>query len=265
MHVSNVDISNITLGKALKNSKGGQMVYCNASPGSRETVRFTTGMADDTDAYLYAPFGKSEPYEAEKENNGRFSLEIAVEEGCDLVKFVRDLDRHICDVVHKRSEELLGKAYSTEMVEHMYQSPLRMATEPGKSNLCRTKVSRDRTNVQVFKGLDSNGQLSTSRGDVDDFIRGCRLMPVLELGPLWFVGGKFGPTLSVTQSIVMSSSQGPGAVDNSGMSGFLVNPNTKIVVVEDDAPKGGAEGDEPSAKRAKVDGIGSCPDNDYFE
>ena len=235
---------------------GGQKkVYINKD-SSRAPVRLQ--LCDGTpNAMLRAPFGISEPYGANDNaaanatDTGRRSMEVAIIDPVLKAK-LRELDQRCKDYAVQESMTLFGKTLDRVLVEDRFCSPFREFSEEGKSDLLRLKLPEDCEILCMDTYNKDTKQMSCKRGNRGAIRSGSRLLPSVEISPIWFVArdSQFGYSLTVTNVIVNASDTGNQHVK--GKEAFVLAEGVSMVISDDARPPTPTA---PGGTAAVLDGI----------
>ena len=246
---ADVDTSSIQVSD-LKTSNGRKMAYVNQSKNSRGRFRIQMGDIDDESTFLYCPFGKSEPFAdaPPNPNDDRINLEMAVDNDSNLIGLFDNINTKVINEMESRSAEFFGKTTTRELVTHMYQSPLKLSSEEGKSNLLRVKISPSRTKFKVMESNTSDEENIIMRdGTIDDVTQGCKVVPVCDIMPLWFISGRCGMSLTASTIVIIPSDYRVSSNDN-GDDVLLTKRKITKITNNDDNDDNDKEG-----KKLKLD------------
>lgn len=185
--------------------------------------------ADVSEARLRCPYGISEPLEPKETD--RKTLDITIEND-SLRKTLMALDEHIIDVAHQNCVKWFGKTCSREVIADKYRSLVQESKKADKNykpvvrtKVCVSAAADNRT--RFFKVDDSGSNWNIEEVDYTIIGNGSRIIPVVELGSIWFSSTAFGLSLDATHILVFQTSQrsdfpfqiGPGIAVAAGGGG----------------------------------------------
>lgn len=228
-------MASLSLSTVQTSGNGHRYSYINIA-NTRDKLRFTNGAVEDDDAYQKAIFGLSKPYDGIPDENGRGSVEGVVRSDSKFVGFQQALDTRLQTLIRGSTEHwklLTDREPSAEMMQHMYTSPLRMATEEGRSNLTRWKVAsggHKTTDVWVNTAQGDDGKVSTHKGSLDSIQAGCDFLAVGEVGTVWFISKRAGSSNFMEQCMVRPNGNGKKRDSSNSLGDFILKPGTTIVV-----------------------------------
>lgn len=177
-----------------KNPKNGLNVYLNSSStnNSNPKIQLAKGRA---------PFGIQDGMEA----NARKNLEVNVESD-ELFKFLENVNNQNIDWVTSNCPKLFKRELDRGVVATLYRSLMSMPTNPSYKPLLRIKINssgREPTRVFVVeKDETESTPMEFSHGTMADIVPGCLVLPIVEVGGLWFVSKGCGMTLVATDVLV---------------------------------------------------------------
>merc|ERR1711965_145380 len=216
--------------KTMKMHDGQQrkMVYVNQSAQAKENVVLQLGTPTEM---CWMPFDPSLPPEGSAAGPGgkRYTIEAAITSSVchtTIAEKIKAFDQVVIDYASdpKMTKTLFGKELDRSIVADRFQSPYRMATEEGRSNLLRLKLTEDKVAVHRVISKD-NGKLVTAESDVSILSKGCNIMPVVQVAPIWFINSGFGYSLQVTKILVDNT-----ALNKNANSEFIMDENFTLEV-----------------------------------
>lgn len=177
-----------------KNPKNGLNVYLNA--GATNTSNPKIQLAKGR-----APFGIQDGMEA----TARKNLEVNVDSE-ELFEFLERLNNQNIDWITTNCPKLFKRELERSVVSTLYRSLMTMPTNPSYKPLLRIKINssgREPTRVFVVeKDETSTTPMEFSQGTMSDIVPGCTVLPIVEVGGLWFVSKGCGMTLVATDVLV---------------------------------------------------------------
>lgn len=183
---STFNASDVTFSDVRKNAKGGKAVYLNAASGGKLIFQLPQ---------LRAPFGLS-TFTDEASGRVSYSLPLSMDKPEVLEAFSK-LDEHVLNFITERSEELLGKKMSREVIaEGMYKSPIKPSTKEGYAPILNLKVI---TNIK--DGSVATEAYSAQRQSVplDSLEKGQSLSAIIEINQIWRTPAGVGVSIRVHQ------------------------------------------------------------------
>lgn len=182
--------------------------YVNKTRDDQTRPRYQ--LASKEDPRLRAPYGISEPFDEKQKDTERKSLDLSIEfEG--LLVALKAQDEHNIKVAYENCEKWFGKKLPIEHLTFMYK-PIVTPDKTGKGYkpTFRTKVNltRGTDNMTKFFVIEEvDGKVKYVEKDSSVVTKGCRVVPVVEIGSLWFSSTQFGMTLECTELIVFPGVQ----------------------------------------------------------
>jgi len=183
---STFNASDVTFSDVRKNAKGGKAVYLNAAAGGKLIFQLPQ---------LRAPFGLS-TFTDEASGRVSYSLPLSMDKPEVLEAFAK-LDEHVLNFITERSEELLGKKMSREVIsEGMYKSPIKPSTKEGYAPILNLKVI---TNIK--DGSVATEAYTAQRQSVplDSLEKGQALSAIIEINQIWRTPAGVGVSIRVHQ------------------------------------------------------------------
>ena len=232
-------LANVTMSQAKKSSKGNFMCFMNTKSGG--SFEFQIGAPDEKSNYCLARFGISDPYDGGERNDAEWAtLPLFLHEGFD-VSIIKALDEKVKQEGIRDQADLWfpdQKMPSKEVLDHMFTSPLKESTEPGRAHVLRVKVraeikddlgniTQSGTKIEKLVHI-KDGTIKVEPGSISDIRPGSSIFSIYQGSSTWKVAGnRLGWNLRVTHCIVDSSNStgGPGAI-----GGFILRPGTNIVM-----------------------------------
>lgn len=233
-------------------------VFINKDKNSRDHVQWQLCDASP-EAMLRAPFGISDPPKGVSDVS-RLSLEVAVPSDSDIPSIINRLDAHILKYLETKCMDVFGKARGRELIESQFVSPYRETREEGKSNLLRLKIPED-CSVLCLTSFDHDTQeLNCEPGTKKDIEKGCRLIPSVEISPMWFMAKdiQYGYSLTMTH-VIVDKTNSTGRRQLKGHEAFIMGNGFSLQISENCKPESpkrplerSTDDESPSSKVAKV-------------
>lgn len=181
--------------------------YVNKSKDVLARPRYQMALKDEPQ--LRAPYGISKPFDDKQSDDDRKSLDMSIESD-NLLAVLKDLDEHNINVAFENCERWFGKKLTREHITFMYR-PIVTPDKNGKYRpTFRTKIN---TNAQSDRATrffyieEADNKVKYIQKDSAIVTKGCRLVPMVEIGSLWFSSTQFGMTLECTDLIVFPHAQ----------------------------------------------------------
>ena len=189
------DISKTVYKDPVKNSRGGLNGYMDTSSENRSNPRFQLEKCR-------TPFGISD--RQQDSEFARKNLELS----CDsekMLAFFKAFDQQNVKEASKNSESWFKKSLSEEALgDTLYRWTAQESKEGKYAPLVRIKISetgRKPTNIYIVYE-DADGKQKYRKGSADEIVKDSFVVPIIEVGGLWFVSKGFGMTLSATDLLV---------------------------------------------------------------
>jgi len=184
-----------------KNPKNGLNVYLNSSAADTSNPRIQLAKGR-------APFGLQDGMEA----TARKNLEVNVE--CeDLTAFLENINMQNIDWITENCPKLFKRELERSVVSTLYRSLMAMPTNPSYKPLLRIKINtsgREPTRVFIVeKDATDTEPMEFSQGKIEDLVPGCTVLPIVEVGGLWFVSKGCGMTFVATDILVWPRHERP--------------------------------------------------------
>ena len=183
---STFNASDVTFSDVRKNAKGGKAVYLNAAAGGKLIFQLPQ---------LRAPFGLS-TFTDEASGRVSYSLPLSMDKPEVLEAFSK-LDEHVLNFITERSEELLGKKMSREVIsEGMYKSPIKPSTKEGYAPILNLKVI---TNIKDGSVATEAYNAQRQSVPLDSLEKGQSLSAIIEINQIWRTPAGVGVSIRVHQ------------------------------------------------------------------
>ena len=183
---STFNASDVTFSEVRKNAKGGKAVYLNAVGGGKLIFQLPQ---------LRAPFGLSE-YKDEKTGSTSYSLPLSMDKP-DVLEAFSKLDAKVLDFLASKSEEILGKKMSREVIaEGVYKSPIKPSSKDGYAPVLSLKV------VTSYKDGSIETEAYNSKREavpLTDIEKGQTVSAIIEINQIWRTPAGVGVTVRVHQ------------------------------------------------------------------
>lgn len=178
--------SNVTFSDVRKNAKGGKAVYLNQAGGGKLIFQLPQ---------LRAPFGLSE-YKDEASGRISYTLPLSLDKPEVLAQFAA-LDERVLNFITERSEEILGKKMSREVIaEGMYKSPVKPSSKEGYAPILNLKVVTSLKDGSIATEA-YNAQRQTV--PLTDLEKGQALSAIVEINQIWRTPAGVGVSIRVHQ------------------------------------------------------------------
>lgn len=229
--INDLDVTNLEL-NYFKTNDNKKRVYINKGKHTRGGVKLQL-CALEPNSMVRAPFGISEPMQGVPEN-GRLSMELAINSQVTSDKF-KELDEKCIKYLHKESVKCFGKQLDINTIRDRFISPLRPATDEGRSDLLRLKISDKCEVFCMYKYDNDNKEMKLREGSQNKIRRGSVMTPMVELSPMWFISGdkQIGYSLHA-YSVILDEVNMPEAQNHKmGADAFIVANGVKLVVTDE--------------------------------
>jgi len=202
------DMLNFMYKEPVTNKYKSKTSYINKSRDNASRPRYQLATKDDP--RLRAPYGISKPFDEKQQDSDRKSLDMSIESE-SLLAVLKGLDQHNINVAFENCEKWFGKKLPREHITFMYR-PLVTLDKAGKYKpTFRTKINTNASSdnaTRFFMIEEADGRMvKYTEKDSSIVTKGSRLVPVVELGSLWFSSTQFGMTLECTEVIVFPNVQ----------------------------------------------------------
>jgi len=178
--------SDITFSDVRKNAKGGKAVYLNAAGGGKLIFQLPQ---------LRAPFGLSE-YKDEASGRVSYSLPLSLDKP-EILEAFSKLDERVLDFIASKSEEVLGKKMSREVIaEGVYKSCVKPSSKDGYAPVLSLKV------VTSYKDGSIETEAYNAKREpvpLSDLEKGQTLSAIIEINQIWRTPAGVGVTIRVHQ------------------------------------------------------------------
>lgn len=193
-------------------------------PGStdwKDRIRFQ--MSEDNKTNLQqAVWGLSTPLQGQ--DPSRRTLELTVESP-ELLTFLQNLDEQNIKTAVNSSQEWFRKEMDFNSIKPMYVPLAKEAQKKDQKATVRVKVKCGDypTNIYVVEDVDDNGNITYSKGSVDDLTKNVKCLVMAETVGLWFMSRQFGMSLTATDIMVWPNRR------STGIDAFTMSCDTKLV------------------------------------
>lgn len=178
--------SNVTFSDVRKNTKGGKAVYLNQAGGGKLIFQLPQ---------LRAPFGLSE-YRDEASGRVSYTLPLSLDKPEVLAQFAA-LDERVLTFITERSEEILGKKMSREVIaEGMYKSPVKPSSKEGYAPILNLKVVTSLKDGSIATEAYNAQRQSVPLSDLE---KGQALSAIVEINQIWRTPAGVGVSIRVHQ------------------------------------------------------------------
>ena len=178
--------SNVTFSDVRKNAKGGKAVYLNQAGGGKLIFQLPQ---------LRAPFGLSE-YRDEASGRVSYTLPLSLDKPEVLAQFAA-LDERVLTFITERSEEILGKKMSREVIaEGMYKSPVKPSSKEGYAPILNLKVVTSLKDGSIATEAYNAQRQSVPLSDLE---KGQALSAIVEINQIWRTPAGVGVSIRVHQ------------------------------------------------------------------
>jgi len=183
---STFNASDITFSDVRKNAKGGKTVYLNAVGGGKLLFQLPQ---------LRAPFGLSE-YKDEKTGSTSYSLPLSMDKP-DVLEAFSKLDAKVLDFLASKSEEILGKKMSREVIaEGVYKSPIKPSSKDGYAPVLSLKVVTSYKDGSIETEAYNSNREAVPLTDIE---KGQTVSAIIEINQIWRTPAGVGVTVRVHQ------------------------------------------------------------------
>lgn len=185
--------NNISFSGLRKNAKGGKMVYINANGGGSK-VFFELPV-------LRAPFGLSS-FTDQKSGSVSYSLDVSLDDPTVIAK-IRELENIVLNHVVNNSEELLGRAYSIDVIKQaLFKSCIRESKDGKYAPTLKLKVMHN-DGVFNVNAYDASKKTTT----LDCLQKGQRVKTIVDFNQVWIIDNKFGISVRLKQVMMMPNTE----------------------------------------------------------
>jgi hypothetical protein len=192
-----IDITKWVYKEPKRNANGGFNAYIDASEQNKENPKFQL-------EECICKFGVSDPLEGSTRRN----LELSVASK-PLLEFFDRVDRQNVAEAAKRSKTFFKKDLSEEVLgQTLYRYACTPHSEGLYDPLLRCKIAtsgKKKTNVLVVsreQNEDGEWEEVMDEGSIDDITPFSKVLPIVELGGMWYVSKGFGCTYVITDLLV---------------------------------------------------------------
>ena len=245
------------------NQYGSKTVYINESATSERRPKYQLG---NKDTRLKCPYGISEAYDKTKaEDTTRKSLDISLDNPA-LKQHLLALDAQNKRVAFENCERWFKRKLTEDQIDFMYQ-PLVRVDKSGKgyTDTTRTKVNvaNNERATRFYTLIEKDGETYYRQEGASVIKNGSRIVPVVEIGSLWFNSSQFGMTLDCTDVIVFPSSE-RGMFDFVGIDAKPITAAPAANAAPAAAPVGNPASNIPTGFSAVTPtGTGPAPMEEY--
>lgn len=258
------DVNHFVYKDPVQNKHKALTVYINESKESMRRPRYQ--LASHVEPRLRAPFGISDGLDESKKDDGRKTLDMSIETD-ELLENLSILDEHNIRIAAANCKKWFKRDLSEDQIRFMYR-PIVKPDNSGKGYrpMFRTKINvknRGNMNAKIFEIREKDGkQIEYIPRDASFVKRGARVVPIVEVGSLWFTTHQFGMTLECTDLIVFPQQESPEFSFQWGES-IVVRKDPDVM---DDTPDPPLQSSDPSLSEKGGDYIPpSYPHEDEFE
>ena len=154
------------------------------------------------------PFGLEDGLEA----TSRKKMELSFSRDSGIVAAATRIDDFILDWTLINCERVFKKKMTREGISTLYRPLVTMPDAVAKRPLMRVKVNaQGKYKTKVFIIL---GDTKYRVGNLEDLQSGCEIVPILEVGGVWFVAKGFGVTLVANSILVYPSARRNAGIDD---------------------------------------------------
>jgi hypothetical protein len=178
-----------------KNPKNGLNVYINESAQSSNNPRIQLARGR-------VPFGIQD---GQDPTAARKNLEMDVDDD-EFADFLARVDSQNVDWITENSLSLFRREMDRGVVATVHRSLASVPTNPAYKPLLRIKVKttgNEPTRIMIVEEDATETQpMKWREGTVDDLTKKCTVLPIVEVGGLWFVSSGCGMTFVATDLLV---------------------------------------------------------------
>eukprot|EP00965_Chrysotila_dentata_P021927 725748-Pleurochrysis_carterae.AAC.2 len=168
-----------------------------------DRLRFQTS-ADTRSPLLKLSFNVSLPL-AQQVDQSRKTLDISIDKAqhAQLHHMLECIDARNIDECTTHSQEWFKKTMDRETVKEMYVPLLRKSVNDGYNDIARFKirVGENPTDIQVVLSEDDE-TIVRAPGDINDVVKGCRILAIVEINSMWFMTRQFGMSMVISKLLV---------------------------------------------------------------
>ena len=216
-----IDSEMLSFSKQLTNKNGGKYVVVSHA-GKR--LHFQYGV-DETDMMI-SPFGISTEYS--KEDGSKLSLDLNLSDAKkQCTQGVEE--KMIQEAILQGADWFKNKA-NEAAIRGMHTSVIKVSSKPEYADRVRVKIvvhGNDQT--AIFVGQVENGVLSYRSGSVDDLVKNCMVLPIVN-GSIWFMNRMWGMSLTASALIVVP----PLEVKHKSIDAFVLSCKAVEMEVDSD-------------------------------
>ena len=178
--------SDVTFSDVRKNAKGGKAVYLNAAGGGKLMFQLPQ---------LRAPFGLSE-FKDEASGRVSYSLPLSLDKP-DVLEAFSKLDERVLDFIASKSEEVLGKKMSREVIsEGVYKSCVKPSSKDGYAPVLNLKVMTNYKDGSIETEAYNSKREAVQLNELE---KGQTLSAIIEINQIWRTPAGVGITVRVLQ------------------------------------------------------------------
>jgi len=190
---SDFDPNTVHFSKLRKNKNGGKTIYINHGDNKKLYIQCPK---------MRAPYGLS-CYEDDSTKKCTYSLDLSFDEdNAEASAFkakLQALDERIIDHVTANSEELLGKKFAKEVfAEALYKPIVRKSSKPEYPDTFKIKILTNNDGGFIPECYNMQRQAVS----LNTIGKGQKLYAIIDCVQLWFIDGKCGVTIRLTQCLL---------------------------------------------------------------
>jgi hypothetical protein len=183
-NINDFSASEITFSQLRRNANGGKTVYLNV--GSERCELILPAMR--------VPFGMSS-FSDKNTGNVSYTLNMSLDDQAILEK-LRSIEDLVLDHVAKNSVEILGKAYTPEVIKTVLFKSFIQESKDGKyAPTLKVKVHTKKPEGFVAKAFDASGQETS----MELIQKGQSVKSLVDFNQIWVVDNKFGVSVHLKQ------------------------------------------------------------------
>lgn len=190
---SDVPYENFVYTTPRRNASGGFNCYINASEGAKKSPTFQLPKCK-------AKFGMNQAIGESTRRN----LDVSVDDA-DVQTFFTKVDGQNIGVAAQKSKTFFKKELSPEILSMtLHRKTLKYDDEKKYDPLLRLKCNpsgKNKTKVYVVT-LDENGEEQCHDGTLDSITPWSEVVPIVQLGGLWFTSTQFGMSVNAVAIMV---------------------------------------------------------------
>lgn len=209
---SNLNVSNITLGEAKKNTYGGLTYYPRIvnNDGTKSAIVLQTEK-------MFCPMGVTEAMKFEKDDKGndvktptgnfQINMTFSDMDGnkplTEMREKLEQIDQQLMSELLDRKDELKNKKLNKNTVEALYGYLLKEPHDPKYSEYMKVKVYKDK-DTGKFNGKTYLHPDMSKQVDLFDtiFNKRCKCVVICQLNAIYVISGKFHPIIRADKILV---------------------------------------------------------------